>query len=169
VAWDGQVIDGVESSEKAERNEYGEQTGVKRVLEVIQGIDWSASLDGDGDEDADGETDLGRGNDDDFTFTGSRSTNILGSGRFSGLDDELQREMMELKFSMLSNDADEDEDDTQLSQRKKEAGDEDLQVNQLPALMEQVVAIREAGLEMSPSERERFAKREIERIMRELG
>lgn len=172
VAWDGQVIEGAENGEKEERNEYGEQTGVKRVLEVIEGIDWSASLDDDdGDGDEDGEIGLGRGDDDeDFPFTGSRSTNILGSARLSGLDDELQREMMELKFSMLSNeDNDDEDDDTRPSQGRKEAGDEDLQVDQLPALMEQVVAIREAGLEMSHAERERFAKREIERIMREMG
>lgn len=51
VAWDGQLIDQVEGSGPQERNEYGEQTGIKRVLEVIQGIDWSAVPDGDNDDD----------------------------------------------------------------------------------------------------------------------
>ena len=175
VAWDGQVVDPVEVNGEVERNEYGEQTGVKRVLEVIKGIDWSASPDIDGDDgdddDDNGEVGFGLdGDDDDATLMGSRSTNILGSGRFSGLDHELQREMMELKFSMLSNeDNDDDNDDTRPSPGRKEPEDEDFQVNQLPALMEQVVAIREAGSEMSPAERERFAKREIQRIMREMG
>ena len=175
VAWDGQVVDPVEVNGEVERNEYGEQTGVKRVLEVIKGIDWSASPDIDGDDgdddDDNGEVGFGLdGDDDDATLMGSRSTNILGSGRFSGLDHELQREMMELKFSMLSNeDNDDDNDDTRPSPGKKEPEDEDFQVNQLPALVEQVVAIREAGSEMSPAERERFAKREIQRIMREMG
>lgn len=175
VAWDGQAVDAVERNGNAERNQYGEQTGIKRVLEVIRGIDWSASADVDGADADDGEIDIGADDDDDdATFTSSQPTNILGSGRFSGLDQELQREMMELKFSMLSNEDDDDDDDdhnygTESSQAKRDLEDEDFQVNQLPALMEQVVAIREAGSEMSPAERERFAKREIQRIMREMG
>lgn len=169
VAWDGQLIDEVEGSGPQERNEYGEQTGIKRVLEVIQGIDWSAVPDGDNDDD-DGDFGMGEGGEGDNENTNSRFTNILGSAQFSGLDHELQREMMELKFSMLSN---EDDDDAAGGSRplqgREDVEDEDFQVEQLPALMEQVVAIREAGLEMSPAARERFAKREIERIMREMG
>ncbi|KEF53350.1 uncharacterized protein A1O9_10325 [Exophiala aquamarina CBS 119918] len=173
VAWDGQVVEDAGRNGKEERNEYGEQTGIKRVLEVIKGIDWSASPDIIGDEDDAGEIDLGSGDDDDATFPSTRSTNIRGSDRFSGLDRELQREMMELKFSMLSNDDNDDDDDdddsnTRPPHPKTEPEDENFQVNQLPALMEQVVAIREAGSEMSPTERERFAKREIQRIMREM-
>lgn len=78
---------------------------------------------------------------------------------------------MELKFSMLSNEDDDDDaaGGSRPLQGREDVEDEDFQVEQLPALMEQVVAIREAGLEMSPAERERFAKREIERIMREMG
>lgn len=166
VAWDGQLITGEDEVTPPARNEYGEQTGIKRVLEVVQGIDWTVSLDADDDEDIG----LGLGDDEDNEITDFRPTNILGSGGFSGLDHELQREMMELKFSMLSH---EDEDDatdgTRPRRSKEDTDDEDFQVDQLPALMEQVVAIREAGLEMGPAKRERFAKREIERIMREMG
>jgi hypothetical protein len=47
-------------------------------------------------------------------------------------------------------------------------GDEDVKIYQLPGLLERVVAIREAGAEMSKADRERFAKREVERIMKDL-
>lgn len=51
---------------------------------------------------------------------------------------------------------------------KDEEGDQGLQVEQLSSLMERVTAIREAGGEISKEEREKFAKREIAKIMKEL-
>ncbi|KIX08649.1 uncharacterized protein Z518_03306 [Rhinocladiella mackenziei CBS 650.93] len=164
VAWDGQTQN-VEKEGNAndERNEYGEKTGIQRVIEVLEGIDWSASPNV-GDDD--GECELGEldGDDEEITL----SPHVPGNMRFSGLDHELQREMMELKMSML-----EDGDDRDTHQgaqaRRDMPGDEDVQVEQLQGLMERVVAIREAGSEMPKAEREKFAKREIGRIMREIG
>ena len=165
VAWDG-GLRGEEGEEdvRNERNEYGEKTGIPRVVEVLEGIDWSRSPNLEEGDDA--EFELGELDADEELAS---SASILRSGRFSGLDYELQREMMELKLSMLE--AGEEEEDSAPGTQRKRTGeeDEDFQVDQLPGLMERVVAIREAGSEMPKAERERFARREIEKIMREMG
>ncbi len=136
-----------------ERNQFGEKTGLPRVLEVLEAIDWTVAPNHDLDDD-----DHGLDQDDLTAEVEDAIPDIAGRGMSSrsGLDSELQREMMELKMSMLS--ADDEDDD-----------DEEAQVNHLPALLERVVAIREAGSEMGKAEREQFAKREIARIMKEMG
>ncbi|KIW64539.1 hypothetical protein PV04_09465 [Phialophora macrospora] len=165
---------GEEEQEETERNEFGEKTGLPRVLEVLEAVDWSAELDFDGRDEAEGEA---------FDFDADDgSPNIRpaldGSASFSGLDFELQREMMELKMSMLGWGSDEDdEDDVEAGSRERNHpgddddhdDDEESQIERFPGLVERVVAIREAGQEMGKDERERFAKREIARIMREMG
>ncbi|KAJ9613576.1 hypothetical protein H2200_003518 [Cladophialophora chaetospira] len=185
VAWDGQVRsttgDGASEVEPGithaptednledERNEFGEKTGIKRVLEVLEGIDWTASPSFDLD-DADSAgldlDDLNLGDDEDL---GARKilSGDMGMNMSSGLDFELQREMMELKMSMLEGEDDDDENDQDPVGGKED--DEEGQIDELPALLERVVAIREAGAEMGKEEREKFAKREIARIMREMG
>lgn len=162
ISWDGQVcFDESNSGGEGERNEFGEKTGINRVLEVLEGIDWTASpsFDDPNGEDLDLD-DLNIGGDED-----GRTQDILrrgmGMNPSSGLDFELQREMMELKMSILESDASDDDDQPQ--------DDEEAQIDELPALLERVVAIREAGAEMSKQERERFAKREITRIMKDMG
>jgi hypothetical protein len=171
-----------QQQEEVERNEFGEKTGLPRVLEVLEAIDWSADLDLD---EAEGEAfdfDFNDGDDDDESSRGGlpdiRPTRD-GSGRFTGLDFELQREMMELKMSMLGwGDDEDDEDNGEAGSRQPNHGDgidddvdvdEESQIERLPGLVERVVAIREAGQEMGQDERERFAKREIARIMRKMG
>ncbi|KIV93239.1 hypothetical protein PV10_04468 [Exophiala mesophila] len=146
----------------APRNEYGERTGIARVIEVLEGVDWSASPNlGDGDDD--GEIDFANGDgDSDSGLDSFNLTKVPGAGRMAGLDAELQREMMELKLSMT------DASD-EAGQTGELQDDQEDQVDQFPALMERVVAIREAGSEMSPSEREKFARREVARIMREMS
>ncbi|OAG42827.1 hypothetical protein AYO21_02778 [Fonsecaea monophora] len=192
VAWDGQLEgvategkDGKSAMEAAEaedgnrgaedeRNQFGEKTGIKRVIEVLEGVDWSASPDLDGEHDGHGDYELAELDDDDDDedaddLFSSTSKDILGNtAGLLGFDQELQREIMELKMSMLENDGDDsDEDNREGSGRGRE--DEDTQVEQLQVLMERVVAIREAGSEMPKPEREKFARREIGRIMREMG
>ncbi|OAL37049.1 hypothetical protein AYO20_03526 [Fonsecaea nubica] len=190
VAWDGQLegaasegkdtksaMEGAEAEDgnrgaEDERNQFGEKTGIKRVIEVLEGVDWSASPHLDGEDDGHGDYELAELDDDDEDAEGlfsSTSKDILGNtAGLLGFDQELQREMMELKMSMLGDDGDDsDENNGEGSERGRE--DEDTQVEQLQVLMERVVAIREAGSEMPRPEREKFARREIGRIMREMG
>ena len=163
VAWDAQIPERREGDgeDGDDRNEFGEKTGIKRVIEVLEGVDWSASPNLGEDEDGDDHF-----NTEDLDVEGKDGMpNILGTGSFSGLDYELQREMMELKMSMQGEDGDDSEEEREPHERK----DEDSQVEQLPGLIDRVVAIREVGSEMPKAEREKFARREIGRIMKEMG
>jgi hypothetical protein len=132
------------------RNEFGEKLGIERVREVLEGVDWSItpSLTANADDE-------GNDNDeDDF--------NVFGGGKYKGLDAELQQEMMGLKLSIM------DEGETKRSGNVGEEG-EDISIDQMSALMERVVAIRDAGADMEKGDREQYAKREVEKFMRELG
>jgi hypothetical protein len=183
VAWDGGEPSTTAESAEDERNEYGEKTGIQRVIEVLEGVDWSAAPSWGGDDDDafdldhDHELDVDVDVDDDDAADdgglGFSPTNILrNNARLSDLDYELQREMMELKMSLgddaQGEGAEAETSDQQVSTNVRDE-DEDVQVEQLQGLMERVVAIREAGSEMPPTEREKFAKREIGRIIREMG
>jgi hypothetical protein len=62
-----------------------------------------------------------------------------------------------------------EEDAEELHSASQDTGEEeDLKIDQLPGLLERVVAIRKAGADMSKTDRERFAKREVDRIMKDL-
>ncbi|EHY53213.1 hypothetical protein HRR83_005941 [Exophiala dermatitidis] len=192
VAWNGvstvHSTTADDGSPKNVRNEYGEKVGIERVIEVLEGVDWTVVPDHPDDGEENGKDfdfdDFGRtvaDNDPSASNSGLRS--ILGSGRFSGLEYELEREMMELKMSMLDDhdhgqepDGDADADsETRPTTTDADAPrvevdqDEEFQVEQLQAMMERVVAIREAGSELSKTERERFARREIAKLMRDMS
>ncbi|KPI35524.1 uncharacterized protein AB675_11014 [Cyphellophora attinorum] len=124
------------------RNEFGERIGIARIFEVLESVDWSAA------PDPTEETEDGAAGD-----TGS-----LGRQRLTGLDDELQEEMLGLKLSMMEEQALSDD----------EAGGEDLSIEQMEQLQGRILAIREAASGMSGSQKELFAQREIDRIMKEL-
>lgn len=163
VAWDGEVHP-QESDEAAKetRNEYGEKTGIHRVIEVLEGVQWSAPANF---SHHDGELDIG-GLDIEGDEEAGSFGNMVASNSFPGLDHDLQREMMELSFS-LGNQQGTDPEHTHASRDVPE--DEDIQVEQLPRLMERILAIREAGSELPKVEKEQFAQREVARIMREMG
>jgi hypothetical protein len=75
--------------------------------------------------------------------------------------------MMDLKLAMMNQESSEDDEERHILSQDKEE-EEDIKIDQLPGLLERVVAIREAGAEMSKADRERFAKREVEKIMKDL-
>lgn len=145
VAWTGRAESlQVDSATTDERNEFGEKVGMPRVLEVLQGIDWSAGPAEDDDAAA------GVDSDDNADVVGGRSR--------AGLDDELQQEMLGLKLSMLEDTAQTEEEDS----------GEDLSMEQMNSLKSRVLAIRDTVAGMPPAQKEAFAKREIDRIMKEL-
>jgi len=158
VGWDGAAGSGQQSEadDAGSRNEFGERIGIARVREVLEGVDWSADPAGDDDDELDflaagsgEETEEGE-----FTMRAARIDPIKSQSH------DLQREMMGLKMSMLELDDDEGEG---------QDGGELSQVEQFQGLMERVVAIKEAGSEMEKEEREKFARREVGRIMKEMG
>jgi hypothetical protein len=158
VGWDGEVGEGgvIAGRPGGQRNTYGERIGIDRVKELLEAVDWSAPGGGLKEDDFD----LG--------FLSSDE-----EGRAPGVDgvkrqgQELEREMMGLKLAMMNQESGEEGEEHYVPSQDTE-GDEDVKIDQLPGLLERVVAIREAGAEMSKADRERFAKREVERIMKDL-
>jgi Alpha and gamma adaptin binding protein p34 len=132
------------------RNEFGEKLGMERVREVLEGVDWSIA------------PSLTANADDDVKDDEEHEFDVFGGEKYKGLDAELQQEMMGLKLSMM------DGEDAKGSGNVGQDG-EDISIDQMSALMERVVAIRDTGADMEKDDREQYAKREVEKIMRELG
>lgn len=132
------------TADTEERNEFGEKLGMARVIEVLEGIDWAALPSANDEEEADGDNES--------------SADILGGARFTALDHELQQEMLGLKLSM--------HDAGSLSPDELEG--EDMSAEQMDSLKSHVLAIRDTVAGMPQSQKEAFAKREIDRIMRDL-
>jgi hypothetical protein len=130
------------------RNDYGEKLGMARVREVLEGIDWSVSPHLD-DPDADDSGSEG-------------GLDFLGNSRYGGLDHELQQEMLGLKLSMLDREA-----DAEAGLGADQDG-EDVSLQQMDDLRSRVLAIRDTVAGMPDAQKEAFARREIDRIMREL-
>ena len=151
VGWDGDVANAKEEGngkEDVQKNEFGEKTGIARVIEVLEAVDWFAPA-------ADSEEARGLG------LLGTESDEEFASG-VDGIKlqaHELEREMMGLKMAMREEEGE---------GRDAGVAGEDEQVDDLPALMQRVVAIREASAEMGEHERKQFAMREVSRIMREM-
>lgn len=140
VSWTG--VTNPATSITKNTNEFGEKTGIERIKEVLEAVDWSASI----------QSDV-----DDPTVDDDDGLDVFSSKRFQGLDAELQQEMMGLKLSMIDGGG------------SKNAESEDMSPDQMAGLMQRVVAIRDAGVELPEAERKAFAKREVEKLVRELS
>ena len=148
--WDFVACARTSEFQQDDKSSFGEKTGLPRLVEVLEAVDWSAGPQL-------SESDLGN------EWDEGRSPTIIGDPGFSPLDAELQREMMALKMSM------QDAESGESAPKPLESSDEDMSVEQMSALMERVVAIKEAGADMPKVEREKFAKREVDKIMNELS
>ena len=142
VHWSGHIGKSPATDSGADdRNEFGEKVGIARVVEVLEGIDWSAAP---GFDDATEDDEDGLG--------------IVGEDKFKGLDHELQQEMLGLKLSMLDHEG-----------QDNDASDgEDVSLEQMDTLRNRVLAVRDTVAGMPESQKQAFAKREIDRIMRAL-
>ncbi|RMZ79875.1 hypothetical protein DV737_g3228, partial [Chaetothyriales sp. CBS 132003] len=85
-----------------------------------------------------GTTELGENDADDPLGKEGAGLDIFSTDKFNGLDSELQQELMDISPSYMQD------------------------------LMERVVAIRDAGVDLPKEERKAFAKREVDKIIREL-
>ena len=155
VGWDGM---GKMARDYVGRNEFGEKIGMERVVEVLEGVDWSVRPEGDGEgldeEFLDVEGEEGNGEDEamaGFSMNGKKINPINEDYA------EFQMELIGMKTSMLEDEAETGERD-----------DEDFKIGQLPGLFDRIVAIKEAGSDMPKAEREKFARREVERLMKDL-
>lgn len=146
VSWDAAPEpSGTKDRDSEKRNEFGEKQGMARVLEVLEGIDWSANLD----EVEDG-----------LDASSEGGVDVLGTGRTHGLDAELQREMLDLKLSMVDQEDSAADDD--------DADGEEMTVEEMDSLRSRVLAVRDTVAGMPAAQKEAFAKREIDKIMRGL-
>jgi len=149
------------------RNEYGERIGMARILEILEQTNWSAAI-----NDADGDEGYGLlstddilDSDDEFMVPGLKpKINLQPNGTKDAVteqSDEFQREIMGLHFAL-------EEQSQQQTGDDRDSGD-DLQVEQLAGLMDRVMASRDAAADMSRADREKFARREVSKIMREMS
>ncbi|KAK5939335.1 hypothetical protein PMZ80_008639 [Knufia obscura] len=149
------------------RNQYGERIGIARILEVLEQTDWSAPIRA-------AEADDGYGllstedlldSDGEFTAPSLKpKINIQNNGTkdvVSEQSDEFQREIMGLHFAL--------EEQRQQQTADPEGSGDELEVEQLAGLMERAVATREAAAEMSKEDREKFARREVSKMMRDMN
>jgi hypothetical protein len=159
VGWDGEVSEGGVTVDGPEgpRNAYGERLGIDRVKELLEAVDWSAP----GEGLKTGDLDLG-------FLSSDEEGGTPGVDGIKRQGQELEREMMGLKLAMMNQEPGEEEGEEERYIPSQDTEGEDVMIDQLPRLLERVVAIREAGAEMSKADRERFAKREVERIMKDL-
>lgn len=148
IAWDGDLV---EVEGEVVKNGYGEKVGIDRVKEILEAVPWTTSAD-------DGEEGFLESEDDaDWTTSEQR---------------ELDREMMGLKMDLHGGDEEKGEEDESFGEDEwpeLQSGSEDIKVEQLQGLMERLIATREAASALSGSEKQKFAKREIERFMKQMG
>jgi hypothetical protein len=188
VSWNGALptVTKDDDSEKEVRNVFGEKTGFARAREVIEAIDWTISptLDLDDDEAGDALDDLDPDETPPFASKPSVSS-ILLAGE-SDFDAELERDFrgfLDTAFSeaylpeslehppFRSSSFPNPDDESEPPESSSAADDKakEAQVDAMPAFLERIIAIREAGTEMSREERERFAMRELKKIIDHMG
>ncbi|OJJ44082.1 hypothetical protein ASPZODRAFT_135539 [Penicilliopsis zonata CBS 506.65] len=121
------------------RNVFGEYEGMRRVREVLETHEWEGD----------------QHHDDDLEKT------LLGlDGEQQGFElevDELEREMLGLRFAMGREESGDGQDD-----------DEEIKAESLEALMVRMKAIRDMSAELPVEERRKFAAKAVGEIMKEL-
>ena len=166
------------ASEQPPTNTYGELVGIPRVLQVLETVDWFASPAAattssllDDNEDHNRDPDPLDSNDNELQreMLGlSLAVRYPEGGEAETVAAELFEDRRQRQRSLLSSDSNpflKDDENFELGGD----GMGDFKIESLPGLMERVRGVREeaAGLPKG-EERERFAKREVERLMREL-
>ncbi|EED15002.1 conserved hypothetical protein [Talaromyces stipitatus ATCC 10500] len=131
------------------RNIYGELEGLPRIKEVLSTHEWTASASDGFSDDADSDDDI-------MSFLNS------GTRGFRDEVDQLEREMMGLRFAINeSHDNDEEKEE-------EENEDTELEVENLEALMMRMRAIKDMSSDLPESKRKEFAAKAVKDILREL-
>ncbi|KAI9816823.1 MAG: hypothetical protein M1827_001468 [Pycnora praestabilis] len=137
------------------RNEFGEPVGVARIKEALEANDWAAD------------------NNDDYgnVLLGLDSSDDEGSnGGFGAEAAEVEREVFGMRSAIHSNgegdegqESDKDRGDTDFDE-----GDEELQVEQLEAMMLRVQAVKDMSAAMPKAARKKFAAKAVDDMMKTL-
>ncbi|KAF7585231.1 hypothetical protein BBP40_011611 [Aspergillus hancockii] len=139
VGWDPK------GGEGEERNQFGEYQGMRRIREILETHDWTSASSG-GAGGADGGDELEK--------------HLLGLDE-DGFDlevNELEREMVGLRFAMENGDDDLD----------GIVGNDEMKVESMEGLMMRMKAIKDMSDELPEDERKRFAAKAVQDIMKEL-
>lgn len=173
------------------RNEYGEKVGIARLIEVLEAVEWLAGGGSAADDD------LGLSSDEDngpLRFSNGPEDDIEIRREAAGLsmairypeyqDSDLEDDSLDDRLASIGQDSRAGRQGlVSGSTKKPEAtlpsgmtlpanldadNDENFQIDSLPGMMERVVAIREKAAGMSQEEKEKFARKEIGKIMDEL-
>lgn len=166
------VDDGLGTAQDSvQTNEYGEKLGMARILEILEQTDWTVTTDS---QEYDGGDDNGCSlapthaffdSDDNLGGTGLRPSIGLLSGDPGNetleQSEQFQNEIMGLHFALQQ-------------QRHQGAGEldddgDELQVDQLLTLMDRATEIKAAGAGMSKDDREKFARREVTKLMKDMN
>ncbi|KAI9813566.1 MAG: hypothetical protein M1826_002479 [Phylliscum demangeonii] len=147
-----EYIDGELPGAGAGRNEYGEETGLARLRQVLETVEWmtprEARRGSRPGREAEGEA---------GGLLRELLVPLVGHGEEEGEEDEDRLDALssgDRRDRLAAGNEDEDEDD-----------DEGLQVEQLEALMAQVQAVREMSKDLPERERRRVAARAVRRMM----
>lgn len=177
VSWDGRVTaaTGTEQTEepgggaernstkKVKRNIYGEKTGIDRVREVLEAVDWSVvPLPSPPSASASPPHRRKNSNDEPQQHRHhhrSTSTEPALNWDLFALDQDLEPD---------HSGHDPDDNDDNNDSEADAAGDQATMVEQLQGLLHQAMAIREAGAELPTAERDRYARSMVAKLMREL-
>ncbi|KAL1969270.1 hypothetical protein VTN77DRAFT_9462 [Rasamsonia byssochlamydoides] len=151
VAWDPKT-DNKKDEEK--RNKFGEYEGMRRIREVLETHDWAVSKD----KDKDNDNDLDN-------FLHSEDEHDDHEDGFKLEVDELEREMMGLRFAIQNGGRDNDDDDDDDEHNEHDA---ELKVEELEALMMRMRAIKDMSADLPESQRKAFASKAVRDLMREL-
>ncbi|OKL55892.1 hypothetical protein UA08_08948 [Talaromyces atroroseus] len=142
------------------RNIYGELEGLPRIKEVLSTHEWgNTSL-----------TDYNNNDDDDimaFLAGTDRRATAEESDGFRLEVNQLEREMMGLRFAINEASRDADADDDNNSDDREDA-EEELQVDNLETLMMRMKAIKDISSDLPETKRKAFAAKAVRDIMREL-
>ena len=152
-----------ESETGESKNEFGEKQGMPRVLEVLEQTDWSATagtfndgndyelaaLDDFSDDEFDSKPDIA-----------PRVRPMTGIDPVSQQSQEFQREIMGLHFAL-------EDQANQETETSSQSGDE-LQADQILSLMTRASEMKEEASQMSKGEREKFARKEVTKLMRDM-
>ncbi|GAM40708.1 hypothetical protein TCE0_039r13263 [Talaromyces pinophilus] len=153
IQWTPSASSTTETNVPETRNIYGELEGLPRLKEVLSTHEWTASTSMGDDDDEEDEDDIVS-----FLNSGARSGESTG---FRFEVNQLEREMMGLRFAINRGDNEDDGND-------EEDADTELQVENLEALMMRMRAIKDMSSDLPESKRKAFAAKAVKDIMREF-
>lgn len=156
--WIDGEVDGEIGRGKGDRNEFGEKTGLPRLLEALEANDWSPGPDDPNNDDLDIDSEF-----DSILGTIEKSDADLGSqksGATQSKEPNLRSPLLEEQQTSRA------EQDRQGQGEGEEEGEgADSQVQELESMMLKLQAVKEMSRDMPEAERKKFAARAVRGVL----